>query len=72
MPASWSNRWAKTGEGTYVRNITSGLQNLDDEEVAATAAAEKLAQELGVDLASVEGSGKGGKVTVGDVKAAAE
>lgn len=47
----------------------SADDNADD--VAATAAAEAKAAELGVDLANVEGSGKGGKVTVGDVEAAA-
>jgi hypothetical protein len=37
-------------------------------KVEATEAAERKAQELGVDLASVEGSGSGGRVTVEDVE----
>lgn len=41
-------------------------------EVNATAAAIAKAEDLGVDLAEVEGSGAGGRVTVGDVEAAAE
>ncbi len=37
----------------------------------ATEAAEKKAEELGVDLQKAEGSGSGGKLTVGDVEQAA-
>lgn len=42
-----------------------------DEEpapVKATAAAWKLARKEGIDLASIEGTGDGGKVTVNDVR----
>jgi pyruvate/2-oxoglutarate dehydrogenase complex dihydrolipoamide acyltransferase (E2) component len=42
------------------------------EDVAATKAAQDRADELGVDLASVQGSGLNGRVTVGDVEAAYE
>lgn len=41
-------------------------------EPEATDAAERKAEELGVDLSSVEGTGKDGRVTVGDVERAAE
>lgn len=41
-------------------------------EVQASAAAVKLAETLGVDLAYVEGTGKGGSITKGDVEDAAE
>jgi large subunit ribosomal protein L20 len=41
-------------------------------EVNATEAAERKAEELGVDITSVEGSGQGGRVIVGDVDDAAE
>lgn len=40
--------------------------------ISASSAAADKAAELGVDLNEVEGSGKGGKITVNDVKAAAE
>jgi large subunit ribosomal protein L20 len=43
-----------------------------DVEVNATEAAERKAEELGVDIATVEGSGQGGRVVVGDVDDAAE
>jgi large subunit ribosomal protein L20 len=41
-------------------------------EVNATDAAERKAEELGVDISTVEGTGQGGRVTVGDVDEAAE
>jgi large subunit ribosomal protein L20 len=41
-------------------------------EVNATEAAERKAEELGVDITTVEGTGQGGRVTVGDVDDAAE
>jgi len=44
----------------------------EEAEVDATPAAEAKAEELGVDLAEVEGSGADGRVTVGDVEAAAD
>jgi large subunit ribosomal protein L20 len=42
-----------------------------EEEIEATAAAERKAEELNVDLSSVEGTGQGGRITVGDVEKAA-
>jgi large subunit ribosomal protein L20 len=41
-------------------------------EVNATEAAERKAEELGVDITTVEGSGQGGRVIVGNVDDAAE
>ena len=41
-------------------------------EVNATDAAERKAEELGVDISTVEGTGQGGRVVVGDVDDAAE
>jgi large subunit ribosomal protein L20 len=41
-------------------------------EVNATDAAERKAEELGVDITTVEGTGQGGRVVVGDVDDAAE
>ena len=40
-------------------------------EVQATPAAERKAEELGVDLSQVEGTGSGGRITVKDVTGAA-
>lgn len=55
-------------EPALVRDYTPEGQ--ERERVRATAAAEAHAAETGVDLASVKGSGLGGKVTKGDVEAA--
>jgi pyruvate/2-oxoglutarate dehydrogenase complex dihydrolipoamide acyltransferase (E2) component len=41
-------------------------------EVKATPSAERLAQELGVDLSTVEGTGISGRITVRDVRGAAQ
>jgi large subunit ribosomal protein L20 len=41
-------------------------------EVNATEAAERKAEELGVDITTVEGTGQGGRIVVGDVDEAAE
>ena len=43
-----------------------------DGGIEATEAAERKAEELNVDLASVEGTGQGGRITVGDVERAAK
>jgi large subunit ribosomal protein L20 len=42
-----------------------------EDEVLATDAAARRAEELDVDLSAVEGSGQGGRITVGDVEKAA-
>ena len=42
-----------------------------EEELVVTEAAKQRAEELGIDLSEVEGSGSGGRVLVKDVQAAA-
>jgi large subunit ribosomal protein L20 len=42
------------------------------DEIEATDAASRKAEELNVDLTSVEGTGQGGRITVGDVEKAAK
>jgi pyruvate/2-oxoglutarate dehydrogenase complex dihydrolipoamide acyltransferase (E2) component len=51
---------------------SESTSNAEDEGNDATKAAVALAEDLGVDLSTVSGSGQGGKVTVPDVQAAAE
>jgi large subunit ribosomal protein L20 len=43
----------------------------EEADVEATDAAERKAEELNVDLSGVEGTGQGGRITVGDVEKAA-
>jgi pyruvate/2-oxoglutarate dehydrogenase complex dihydrolipoamide acyltransferase (E2) component len=42
-----------------------------EDEIEATEAAGRKAEELNVDLSRVEGTGQGGRITVGDVEKAA-
>lgn len=44
----------------------------EGERVQATPAAQKKAQDLGVDIGSVEGTGAGGQITVSDIETAAK
>jgi pyruvate/2-oxoglutarate dehydrogenase complex dihydrolipoamide acyltransferase (E2) component len=50
---------------------TAGEAGEEKGEVQATPAAERKADELGVDLSQVEGTGSGGRITVKDVSSAA-
>jgi hypothetical protein len=54
--------------GQTAQGVTEEAQG----EVKATPSAELLAQELGVDLSQVEGTGAGGRITVRDVRGAAQ
>ena len=49
-----------------------GVPEKVQDEVKATPSAERLAQELGVDLSRVEGTAAGGRITVTDVRSAAQ
>ncbi|MCB1236420.1 MAG: E3 binding domain-containing protein, partial [Verrucomicrobiae bacterium] len=51
---------------------SEGAAEADDDEVRATPVARKIAEEEGVDLAAVAGSGAGGRITKADVLAAAD
>jgi pyruvate/2-oxoglutarate dehydrogenase complex dihydrolipoamide acyltransferase (E2) component len=50
---------------------TPGEAGEQNTEVRATPAAERKAEELGVDLSQIEGTGSGGRITVKDVTEAA-
>ncbi len=55
-----------------VEQTTEPESEKQDAEVGATEAAERKAEELDVDLSEVEGTGSGGRITVGDVQRAAK
>lgn len=63
--------WLLNDDGSYTRRAHVA-QRAAESEFEATDAAADLAEELGVDLADVEGTGKDGKITVGDVRAASD
>jgi large subunit ribosomal protein L20 len=60
---------------TQAKSSTDVAETAESEpevEVNATEAAERKAEELGGDISTVEGTGQGGRVVVGDVDDAAE
>ncbi len=67
MPAKDLTRWLEVEDGVFTR-----ISSLSSEEgVKATKGAVDAAEELGVDLGSVVGTGRDGQVTKADVEAAA-
>jgi 2-oxoisovalerate dehydrogenase E2 component (dihydrolipoyl transacylase) len=62
------------GAGSATRQADEVTDQADgpESEVDATPAAERRAEELGVDLSQVRGTGSGGRITVKDVQSAAE
>jgi pyruvate/2-oxoglutarate dehydrogenase complex dihydrolipoamide acyltransferase (E2) component len=52
--------------------ITPGEAGEQKDKAQATPAAERKAEELGVDLSQIEGTGSGGRITVKDVREAAK
>jgi pyruvate/2-oxoglutarate dehydrogenase complex dihydrolipoamide acyltransferase (E2) component len=60
------------GITSQARQGAQGEQEESSGVVAATEAARRKAEELGVDLSGVEGTGPGGRITVRDVQAAAQ
>jgi pyruvate/2-oxoglutarate dehydrogenase complex dihydrolipoamide acyltransferase (E2) component len=60
------------GRGGESAQGASGKDREEEGEANATPSAERLAQELGVDLSSVEGTAVGGRITVRDVRSAAQ
>ena len=69
-----AGRVTEGAQGAIGRVAGRGSQAAPEEaqgEIKATPAAKRLAQELGVDLSQVEGTGIGGHITVIDVRSAA-
>src|ERR671936_1860073 len=52
-------------------SLAASLPASDGERVRSSPAARKRAQELGVDIAAVRGTGPGGRINIEDVEAAA-
>jgi pyruvate dehydrogenase E2 component (dihydrolipoamide acetyltransferase) len=64
-----SDRWAQTGVNEAGDPVYARTTYYED--IETTGAAAELAAELGVDLSTVEGTGKGGRITKADVEKAA-
>ena len=61
-----------TGDATRPADEATEQAEGPESEVDATPAAERRAEELGVDLSQVRGTGSGGRITVKDVQSAAK
>ena len=61
-------RWAQNDDGTWIRRV-SGVEQTAPAN--ATQGALDAADELGIDINAVEGSGAGGRITKADVEKAA-
>jgi pyruvate/2-oxoglutarate dehydrogenase complex dihydrolipoamide acyltransferase (E2) component len=75
------DRWIQNEDGSYTRQIRGtghpnsslGSDNGDyGDDVKITKAAQERADELGLDVSTIQGSGVDGRITIGDVEAAAE
>lgn len=66
MPSRDLSRWRQTPTGEWERNIGVPSTGVDATEGALEAAAD-----LGIDITTVQGSGKDGRITKADVEAAA-
>jgi pyruvate/2-oxoglutarate dehydrogenase complex dihydrolipoamide acyltransferase (E2) component len=60
-----------TEESTEQYESSQSSGAAEEEEPNATGAARQRAEELGIDLSQMEGSGAGGRITVRDVMSAA-
>jgi large subunit ribosomal protein L20 len=61
----------RTPEAPAEQDEEAAEVETSEEDIEATEAARRKAEELNVDLSSVEGTGQGGRITVGDVEKAA-
>jgi pyruvate/2-oxoglutarate dehydrogenase complex dihydrolipoamide acyltransferase (E2) component len=73
VPAGPATRPAGgTGDATQRADEAADQADGPESGVEATPAAERRAEELGVDLSQVRGTGSGGRITVKDVQSAAK
>ncbi len=70
-PEQPSQSARSTPEAPAEQTEQAEVTEASEEEIEATDAAERKAEELNVDLSRVEGTGQGGRITVGDVEKAA-
>ena len=70
MPAKDELRWTQNDDGSWTRQVGE-VEETTAVNPYATQGALDVAEALGVDINSVVGSGKEGKITKADVEAAA-
>lgn len=71
MPGKDLTRWTENEDGSWTRKLETGDNGNEPAAPNATAGAITASEELGVDLTTVTGTGKDGKITKADVEAAA-
>ncbi len=71
-PGTVSQPAGGVGDSARRAGEATGQTGEPKSRVQATPAAERKAEELGVDLSRVEGTGSGGRITVKDVQSTAE
>src|SRR5215208_2604580 len=64
--------WQRTQGGAEVEATEAAERKAEDWEADATDAAQRMAEELGIHLATVEGTGADGRITAWDVRRAAK
>jgi len=80
MPRTYDDRrWTLNPDGSFSRKITVEETPAEEpkseryyEDISTTGAAAERAAELDIDLSTVTGTGKNGRITKADVEAAAE
>ena len=71
-PAEGEEAGVEEEEAVVGEASTPGEAGEQKDKVQATPAAKRKAEELGVDLSQIEGTGSGGRITVKDVREAAK
>jgi pyruvate/2-oxoglutarate dehydrogenase complex dihydrolipoamide acyltransferase (E2) component len=69
MPTRDETRWKANDDGSWSRTV-GGVEERTMVNPNATSGAKKAADELGVDLTEVKGSGAKGRITKADVESA--
>ena len=71
MPGKDLNVWEQTEDGSWIRKRSNSEEPVAKEKGPnATSGAVDAAAELGIDLTTISGTGKDGKITKADVEAA--
>lgn len=71
MPGKDETRWTQNEDGSWTRRLSDDTEETTAVNPNATAGALAAAEALGVDINTVSGTGKDGKITKGDVEAVA-
>lgn len=68
LPKAWAEYYVELGDVRLYAPVAENKMELPSREVKANFYALQLAEELGIDLSLVEGTGQDGRITKGDVE----